>query len=69
MATFVRREKSRIRLSDGRRGVQYVAVYDDGTRELTEVVVYRLADGTRVRHVYSFADLGNGVTWEVEQPA
>ena len=70
-------EQKRIKFDDGRRGVQYVTVHEDGYRELTSIVVDRCADGTPCRKVcgprayyrddvFSFADLGN-VEWEIDE--
>jgi hypothetical protein len=77
---FLRSETARVTFDDGRKGKQTVNVFatDEGEdRELVEVVVTRLSDGTRCRHVYAgvsdvqakvygFGDVGN-VEWSIDQ--
>jgi len=64
-----------IRFHDGRRGVQYVTLDEDGNRTLTGVLVTHRADGSPCRVVYdrrpdlaclvfSLSEL-HGATWEV----
>jgi hypothetical protein len=68
-------ETSKITFRDGRRGEQTVYVHEDGTRELTEIVVTAQADGRPCLCVYNrrpdlqsevfgLTDLGNA-RWSI----